>query len=134
MNTLGFTINIIESFDAAVERVTEMLGTEGFGVISRIDLDNAFREKLNLDFRRYTILGACNPSLAHAAVSTAPEVGLLLPCNVTVEETDSGACVRIVDAAQMMPLAGIEGDNIISELGVDAGTRLKRVAAKLEAG
>jgi uncharacterized protein (DUF302 family) len=118
-------------FDQAVGRVTEALSAEGFGVISRIDLDKAFEEKLGLAFRRYAILGACNPKLAHTAVSARPEVGLLLPCNIVVEETGDGARVRIVDAGAMMGVGGLSAAPEIRALAEDAAARLDRVATAL---
>jgi uncharacterized protein (DUF302 family) len=130
---LGTSVDLREDdFETAVTRVTEALAAEGFGVISRIDLDKAFREKLGVAFRRYTILGACNPGLAHKAVSAEPAVGLLLPCNVTVEETEGGARVRIVDAAAMMSGAGLGDSHVIRDLAADAGARLARVRKALE--
>lgn len=131
MTSLGTEIGLHLPFDDAVARVTEALAAEGFGVISRIDMDKAFREKLGADFRRYAILGACNPKLAMKAVTARPDVGLLLPCNVTVEEAGSGAVVRIVDAATMMGAAGLDSNPAIAELAEDAGARLGRVAAAL---
>jgi uncharacterized protein (DUF302 family) len=133
MSDLGESIEISAAFDAAIEQVTAALAAEGFGVISRIDLDTAFREKLGKDFRRYAILGACNPALAHKAVTARPEVGLLLPCNVTVEESGSGACVRIVDAGAMMGVGDLSETEEIRDLAADAKERLARVAASLSA-
>ncbi len=133
MAALGTEIALDLDFDQAVARVTEALAAEGFGVISRIDMDKAFREKIGVAFRRYTILGACNPKLAHKAVSARPDVGLLLPCNITVEEAGTGATVRIVDAAAMMAIAGLDETPAIAELAEDAGARLGRVAAALGA-
>ena len=131
MTSLGAEIAMDLPFDDAVARVTEALAAEGFGVISRIDMDRAFREKLGAEFRRYAILGACNPKLAMKAVTARPDVGLLLPCNVTVEEDGAGAVVRIVDAATMMGAAGLDSHPAIAELAEDAGARLARVAAAL---
>ncbi|MCA0922860.1 DUF302 domain-containing protein [Pseudooceanicola nanhaiensis] len=132
MADFGTTIPLDGSFDEAVETVTAALAKEGFGIISRIDLDRAFAEKLGQSFRRYTILGACNPGLAHRAITARPDVGLLLPCNVTVEETPDGALVRLVDAGQMMAMGDLGEAPEIAELAEDAGARLGRVAAALQ--
>lgn len=134
MTDAGTEIRLSCPFDEAIERTTQALSREGFGVISRIDLDRAFAEKLGVAFRRYTILGACNPALAHAAVSARPEVGLLLPCNVTVEEAAGGAIVRIVDAAAMLSAGSLATEPAFTALAEDASGRLARVAATLAAG
>lgn len=131
MAEFGTSVQLDRPFDEAVETVAAALAKEGFGVISRIDLDKAFVEKLGKSFRRYTILGACNPGLAYRAVTARPDVGLLLPCNVTVEETDSGTLVRLVDARQMMGMGDLGDVTEIAELASDAGARLGRVAQAL---
>jgi uncharacterized protein (DUF302 family) len=133
MTDLGAEIHLNAAFDTAIDRTVAALAAEGFGVISRIDLDRAFHEKLGLDFRRYTILGACNPKLAHAALSARPEVGLLLPCNVTVEQAGDGAVVRIVDAAAMLSAGSLAEEPAFKALAEDASGRLARVAAALAA-
>ncbi len=81
MNELGFRVTLHLGYEAAIEKVTEALKAEGFGVLTSIDVKETMKKKLDVDFRRYAILGACNPPLAHRALSTRPEVGLLLPCN-----------------------------------------------------
>lgn len=129
---IGHTIELEDSFDAALDRVTDALGAEGFGVITRIDMDKTFAAKLGVEFPRYVILGACNPELAHRAVSDAPEIGLLLPCNVTVEQTDTGVRVRLLDAEKMIGGAGMGNSTTLSDLAEDAGARLARVARNLE--
>ncbi|WP_353474671.1 DUF302 domain-containing protein [Salipiger sp. H15] len=134
MTGFGTDVTLERPFDEALEAVTAALAAEGFGVISRIDLDKAFAEKLGKDFRRYTILGACNPGLAHRAVTARPDVGLLLPCNVTVEEAPGGALVRLVDAGQMMGMGDLGQVPEITELAADAGARLARVAEALRKG
>ncbi|MFQ5568505.1 MAG: DUF302 domain-containing protein [Rhodothermales bacterium] len=132
--SIGFEISLTASYDEALQHVTDELKKEGFGVLSRIDIHAAFKEKLDVDFRPYTILGACNPPLAHRALTTVPEVGLLLPCNVTVEATaDGGALVRIVNPNTMMTVGNLGDDEVISGVGAEAYERLMRVAASLRA-
>lgn len=89
------------SFEDAIQAVTESLKTEGFGILTEIDIQKTLKNKLGIDFRRYVILGACNPGLAHQALSSEPLVGLLLPCNVVVAEEDDGVTVSFVNAQEM---------------------------------
>lgn len=117
--------------EEAIERVTEALAEEGFGILSRIDVHDKFREKLDVDFRPYTILGACNPGLANVALGARPEIGLLLPCNVTVEESDGASFVRIIDAERMMEMGGYAEDPDIAPVGRQANEHLERVAEAL---
>jgi uncharacterized protein (DUF302 family) len=132
MSAMSFDVTLPLAFGAAVEKVTAALKAEGFGILTRADVHVAFREKIGREFRPYTILGACNPPLAFDALSARPEAGLLLPCNVIVEETAPGqSLVRIVDPDAMMRAAGFEADPVLARVGADAGTRLKRVAAAL---
>lgn len=124
-------ITLGQPFDAAIPQVIEALAAEGFGIITRIDMHDTFKAKLDLDFRPYTILGACNPQLAYNAVSAAPEIGLMLPCNVTVEQTPDGTLVRIPDAKELLGGAGLSDAPELAELAEDAGARLGRVVAVL---
>jgi uncharacterized protein (DUF302 family) len=133
-DALGFELRLSEPFAVALERVVAELKREGFGVLTRVDVHEAFREKLGLDFRPYVILGACNPPLAHRALSARPEAGLLLPCNVTVEADGAAAVVvRIVNPAEMMKAGGFEDDPALAEVGAEADARLRRVADALRA-
>ena len=129
---LGFEVRITASQDEAIEIVSEALKTEGFGVLTRIDIDKAFREKIGTEFRRYTILGACNPQLANTALTSNPEIGLMLPCNVTVEAAAEGeSLIRIVNPAVMMKMGDAGSDDAISKVADEAAERLQRVAAAL---
>lgn len=134
IQALAFEVALDVSQEAAVDAVTEALKAEGFGILTRIDLHEAFKEKLDLEFRPYTILGACNPPLAHRAVTSRAEIGLLLPCNVTVEAgADGGATVRISDPRLLMATGGFDADPTIRQVADEARERLSRVADALSA-
>ncbi len=119
-------------YETAVERATAALKDEGFGVLTTIDVRATLKQKLAVDFRRYVILGACNPTLAHRALSTELEIGLLLPCNVIVYEDDSGAgsVITIVDPHAML---GTGVNLALMPVADEAATRLRRVLAALAA-
>jgi uncharacterized protein (DUF302 family) len=128
----GFEVTLSLPVDAAIERVTEALKLEGFGVLTRIDVQETLQKKLGVAFRPYVILGACNPGLAHQALSDRAEVGLMLPCNVTVESTGEGSSiVRIADPAMMMTMGDLGSSAILQEVGAEARVRLARVAGSL---
>jgi len=91
------------SFDEAVEKVTEALKLEGFGVLTEIDVKATFKKKLDVDFRPYKILGACNPPYAHKALSVEDKIGIMLPCNVIIQETSDGA----IEGAAVDPVASM---------------------------
>ena len=131
MSGMAFEVMMAAPFAEAQERVFEALKAEGFGVLTRIDVHDTLKEKLGVEFRNYAILGACNPPLAHKALSNRPDAGLMLPCNVIVEENDGGTLVRIVDPAAMMKAGGFEDDPALQEVGGEAGARLQRVADAL---
>ncbi len=127
----GMRIRLALPYEDAIEKVTAALKTEGFGVLTQIDVKATLKQKLDVDFRRYVILGACNPSLAHRAFSTELEIGLLLPCNVVVYENESGAgsIVSIIDPIMML---GIGINPGLSAVGEEASARLRRVLNVLE--
>jgi uncharacterized protein (DUF302 family) len=128
-NGYGFGTTLAAPFDEAVERTTEALKAEGFGVLTTIDVRQTLKEKLDIDFEPYVILGACNPQLAHRALLAEHELGLLLPCNVIVHEHAGMSAVSIVDPAQML---GVVGDNPeLRAVAAEAGERLRRVVATL---
>jgi uncharacterized protein (DUF302 family) len=129
---LGFSVELPLSFDAALARVREALKQEGFGVLTEIDLRAAFKEKLGRDFRPYVILGACNPPLAFKAITTDPSVGLLLPCNVTVEWiADHRSGVRLTDPEALLGTAALEGAPELASVARDARERMVRVTEDL---
>jgi uncharacterized protein (DUF302 family) len=92
------------SVDDAVDRVAEALKANGFGVLTKIDVQQTLKNKIDVDFRPYVILGACNPKLAHKALEGEPQIGLLLPCNVVVQEAEGGALVSFADPKAMFQL------------------------------
>ena len=130
--TIGFEIELDAPYDEALEAVTQALKAEGFGVLTKIDVKATLKEKLDQDFRPYAILGACNPPLAHKALANDASVGLMLPCNVTVEATESGgSLVRILDPKIMMGVGDMGKNPALVEVANEAGARLERVAQAL---
>jgi len=128
--TYGFERHLEHAtVDEALERVAAALKREGFGILTQIDVKDTLKKKLDVEFRRYLILGACNPSLAHKALSTDPQIGLLLPCNVVVQEaTDGGVMVSIADPRAMFTVV----DNpALAPIVDEADQRLRRVMASL---
>lgn len=117
-------------YEKAVEKTKEALAQQGFGVLSEIDMKAKLKEKLNVDYKRYVILGACNPPLAYKALQADPEIGLLLPCNVIVYETGSGESV--VSAVDPNSMLGIVGENqAVAEVALDARQRLEKAIAAI---
>jgi uncharacterized protein (DUF302 family) len=127
-SSYGFGKSVGSSFDDVLERTRAALKEEGFGVITEIDMRATMKEKLGLDETPYTILGACNPGLAHRAIEAERELGLLLPCNVIVYETDEGATVSAMDPAIMNQLV----DNpTLAEVAAEVRAKLERVIASI---
>ena len=126
----GFSTTLSIPFDEAVARTTEALKTEGFGVLSDIDVQATFKAKIGKDISAYRILGACNPSLAHQAISVEPDIGMLLPCNVVVREDENGQVeIGFMDPAAVMKLV----DNpAITGLAAEVRIRLMRVRDTLD--
>ncbi len=131
--TYGLKTSINVPYETAVARATDALKKQGFGVLTTIDVQQTLKTKLDRDFRKYVILGACNPPLADRALHAELEVGLLLPCNVIVYESEPGKSV----VAAMAPLAalGIVGDNMeLGKVAKEADQRLRAALAELEQG
>jgi uncharacterized protein (DUF302 family) len=129
---LGFDVELPLTFEDAVSRVKDALKQEGFGILTEIDLRAAFREKLGRDFRPYLILGACNPPLAFSAISADPAVGLLLPCNVTVEAIgDERTVVRLTNPEALLATAALGNSPELAGVARDARERMSRVTGAL---
>lgn len=126
MTGYGMAVQLALPYEAAVERTREELSKEGFGVLTEIDVRETLKKKLDVDFRPYVILGACNPPLAHQALSADPHIGLLLPCNVVVYaggEPDRSVVVAIDPVVQL----GVTGNEDLKPVAREVRTRLERV-------
>jgi uncharacterized protein (DUF302 family) len=120
----GFSKTVDLSFEDTINKVTEELKKEGFGILTTIDVKETLKNKIDVDFKKYTILGACNPPLAHKALQAEEEIGLLLPCNVIVYEKDSKSAVSVFDPSLMTKVVENENLNPIAE---EVKEKLQRV-------
>jgi uncharacterized protein (DUF302 family) len=120
----GFSKMVDMSYEQTIEKVTAELKKEGFGVLTSIDVKETLKQKINVDFKKYTILGACNPPIAHRALLEEEDLGLLLPCNVIVYEKDGKTRVAIFDPMVMTWI--IENDNM-KPIATEVQERLQRV-------
>lgn len=126
----GFKKTLSATVDEADARVRDELKKEGFGILTEIDVKSTLKQKLDVDFRPYRILGACNPPLAHRALSEETDIGLLLPCNVIVYagEPEGTSVVAILDPVRQL---GVSGRSDLGPLAAEVQARLKRVLAAL---
>lgn len=121
----GFSVTVAGTMEDAINKVTEALKTEGFGVLTEIDVAGTLKKKIDVERRPYHILGACNPGLANQAINAEPDIGLLLPCNVVVrEEEDGSITVAFMDPAAVL---GIVNRDEITELGMEVRGKLEKV-------
>ena len=127
---IGSRITLKTSFEQAIHKTTDALKKEGFGVLTQIDVKTTLKEKINVDFRHYVILGACNPTLAHRALSANSDVGLLLLCNVSVQEAGDEILVTAVDPLQMLGV--LLEDPAVKSVAIEAKTKLERVILSLK--
>lgn len=123
-----FSKTVGATFDEAIARVTDELKKEGFGVLTEIDVKETLKKKLNADFRRYKILGACNPPFAYQALQAEDKIGTMLPCNVIVQETTGGVEVAAVDPIASM--AAVENPKL-AEVAQQVQMKLKKVVESL---
>ena len=127
----GMRVDLPVSYEEAIEKATAALKSEGFGVLTTIDVKQTMKQKLDKDFRKYVILGACNPPIAYQALSAEPEIGLLLPCNLIVYETEPGRSA--VAAVAPLVTLGRVGNETLAPLGAEVDRKLRRVMATLDA-
>ncbi len=120
----GYSVATGLGFEAAIERARSLLKDEGFGILCEIDVTKTLHEKIGADFRPYRILGACNPHFAHRALNEESQLGLLLPCNVVVQEEHGSTVVSAIDAR---PLLGVVGNPSLLGIADDVNARLHRV-------
>ena len=126
----SFSKTVDSSFDGAIKKVTEDLKKEGFGVLTEIDVKETLKKKLDVDFRKYKILGACNPPFAYKALQAEDKIGLMLPCNVVVQETSEGK----IEVSAIDPVASMESiDNPqLRDVALKVQAKLKRVIDNLQ--
>ena len=125
----AFTVTTELAFDDAVARCRELLAGEGFGVLTEIDVQATLKKKLDVDREPYLILGACHPPSAHRALTAQPEVGVLLPCNVTVSVEEGVTTVRAMNPRSAL---GILDSPVLGEVAEEVGAALERVVAAVE--
>jgi uncharacterized protein (DUF302 family) len=130
--SIAYHVRIQASFDDAVDAVIAALKREGFGVLTQIDVKSTLKEKLGEDFKPYKIIGACNPPLAHRALMTDPSVGVMLPCNVTVEEADGEILVSLANPEGMLTFGDLGANPAMQEIAREANDRIKQVVVHLE--
>ena len=127
MSEFALSKDLTTKYDDALAQLPDALGREGFGVLTQIDVQSVFEQKLNLPFRRYRIFGACNPKLAHRALTSNLLAGIMVPCNVILWEKDDGATTMAAVDPTLTPAAS--SDPAIAELALDVRSRLERVFA-----
>ena len=127
--TYYFNKTLSADFESVKNRVVEELSKEGFGVLSEIDMQNAFKEKLNVDFRKYLILGACNPHFAHKAVNAEDKIGTMLPCNVILQEVEDG----VIEVAAINATASMQAvkNSEVSDIARQISEKLQKVITAL---
>jgi uncharacterized protein (DUF302 family) len=129
--TYGKKIKVRDDFETALQKTIAALKAQGFGVLTEIDVKKTMKAKLDLNFKRYVILGACNPRLAHQALTAEEDLGLLLPCNVVVYEQDGGGSVVAMLDPKMM--SSVTANPALADVAEKAGALLDKALAEIEA-
>ncbi|HEU5054578.1 MAG TPA: DUF302 domain-containing protein [Hanamia sp.] len=124
-----FSKKVNKDFDAAIDHVTEELKKEGFGVLTQIDVKDTLKKKLDVDFKKYKILGACNPNFAYQALQSEDKIGTMLPCNVVVEENADGS-VEVTAVDPVASMASVKNDSL-GDVASQVREKLQRVIANL---
>ncbi|MCK9481952.1 MAG: DUF302 domain-containing protein [Bacteroidia bacterium] len=125
-----FSTIVNDDFDGAITKTKEELKKEGFGVITEIDIKDTLKKKIDVEFRKYTILGACNPVFAHKALSVENEIGAMLPCNVVVQETEDGK-IKVSAIDPIASMIAVSNDNL-GELATQVSEKLQNVITNLK--
>jgi len=128
MINYGFTKELDVPFEEAVEKVTARLADEGFGILTKIDVREKFKEKLGIDFMKYVILGACNPANAHSAILAEQDIGLMLPCNVIVYEKEEKTIVSVIKPSAAMQMVD---NKDLQKIAVAVEAKLSKVVSSL---
>lgn len=128
--TYYFTKTVDSNFDTTIEKVTEELKKEGFGILTEIDVKETFKKKLDVDFRKYRILGACNPNMAYQAIQHESRIGAMLPCNVIVQELENGK-VEVSAVDPVASMMAVENDQL-GEVAKDVRNKLQKVIENLK--
>lgn len=124
-----FSTTVEDNFDTAIQKVTDELKKEGFGILTEIDVKETFKKKLDVDFRKYRILGACNPQMAHQAISAEPNIGTMLPCNVIVQEKEDGK-VEVTAVDPVSSMKAVKNDTL-GGVAAQVREKLKKVIENL---
>jgi uncharacterized protein (DUF302 family) len=128
---ISYKVLLSNSFAETIQLVREALSAEGFGVLTEIDVQTTLKKKLGKDFRPYLILGACNPLFAHQALLTEPEVGIMLPCNVTLDQQEEGVLVCFANPAAMLTIGDFGTNHQLREVAESVNERILRVVETL---
>lgn len=120
-----FSKTVDYNFDQAIDKITEALKKEGFGILTEIDVKETFKKKLDVDFRKYKILGACNPNMAYQAIQHEPNIGAMLPCNVIVQELENGK-VEVSAVDPVASMMAVKNDKL-GDVAKDVRNKLQKV-------